>query len=121
MAHSQGGALHSAGVASLDDLARKGRSFSVLCALGRYPSPVNMSQFTKASQLVPDRAKVLREELLSYGLIDVRVVRVQGPAEILDIRLTPLGQQVAARLVEIDEILQKASAEDRGSRRRRGD
>lgn len=121
MAHSQGRVAYSADVASLDELARKGRSFSVICAMGRYGFPVNMSHFTKASQLVPDRAKVLREELLAHGLIDVRVVRVQGPAEILEIRLTPLGQQVAARLVEIDDLLQKASAEERGGRRRRGD
>lgn len=119
MALPQGRACHSAAVASLDELARKGRSFSVLCALGRH-EPVNMSQFTKASHLVPDRAKVLRQELAGYGLIDVTVIRVQGPAEILEIRLTPLGREVARRLVEVDNILQGADGADR-SRRRKGD
>lgn len=110
MARSQGRLRESPVVASVDELARKGRSFSVLCALGR-ADPVNMSQFTKASHLVPDRAKVLREELEEHGLIEVRVVRVQGPAEILEIRLTPTGREVAKRLVEVDDIL-------RGNKRR---
>lgn len=119
MAPPQGHVCHSAPVASLDELARKGRSFSVLCALGR-TDPVNMSQFTKASHLVPDRAKVLREELKAHGLIDVTVVRVQGPAEILDIRLTPLGREVAKRLVEVDDLL-KGTHGGSGSKRRKGD
>lgn len=105
-------------VVTLDQLARKGRSFSVLCALGR-GEPFNMSQFTKASQLVPDRAKILREELKGHGLIAVTVVRVQGPAEILDIRLTPLGRDVARRLVEIDDTLKAASDKADRSRRKR--
>ena len=121
MALPQGRVCHSAAVASLDELARKGRSFSVLCALGR-ADPVNMSQFTKASHLVPDRAKVLREELKAHGLIDVTVVRVQGPAEILEIRLTSLGREVARRLVEIDDVLKAASDKaDRSRRRREGE
>jgi DNA-binding HxlR family transcriptional regulator len=119
MALPQGCVCPSAAVASLDELARKGRSFSVLCALGR-ADPVNMSQFTKASHLVPDRAKVLREDLKAHGLIDVSVVRVQGPAEILDIRLTPLGREVAKRLVEVDDLLKGTHGSDRG-RKRRGD
>lgn len=119
MALPQGRVCHSAAVASLDELARKGRSFSVLCALGR-EEPVNMSQFTKASHLVPDRAKVLREELKAHGLIDVSVVRVQGPAEILEIRLTALGREVAKRLVEVDDILKGTHGPDR-TRRRKGE
>lgn len=107
-------------MASLDELARKGRSFSVLCALGR-AEPVNMSQFTKSSHLVPDRAKVLREELKAAGLIDVTVVRVQGPAEILEIRLTPLGREVARRLVEVDDILKGDAGGSDRPRRRRGE
>lgn len=117
MAHSQGGLTHSAAVASLDELARKGRTFSVLCALGR-TEPMNMSQFTKASHLVPDRAKILREDLVAHGLISSRVVRVQGPAEILEIRLTPVGRKVAERLVQIDDILKGESGSERTRRRR---
>ena len=120
MALPQGRVCHSAAVASLDELARKGRSFSVLCALGR-AEPVNMSQFTKSSHLVPDRAKVLREELKAHGLIDVTVVRVQGPAEILEIRLTPLGREVARRLVEVDDLLKGGSGGSDRPRRRKGD
>lgn len=117
MAHSQGGLTHSAAVASIDELARKGRTFSVLCALGR-AEPMNMSQFTKASHLVPDRAKILREDLVAHGLISSRVIRVQGPAEILEIRLTPIGRKVAERLVEIDEILKAENGTDKPRRRR---
>lgn len=106
-------------VVSLDQLARKGRSFSVLCALGR-GEPFNMSQFTKACHLVPDRAKVLRKELVSHGLIVANVVRVQGPAEILEIRLTPVGREVAKHLIAVDEVLKAAEKPDR-PRRRRGE
>ena len=120
MALAQGRACLSPAVASLDELARKGRAFSVLCALGR-SEPVNMSQFTKASHLVPDRAKVLREELKAKGLIDVSVVRVQGPAEILEIRLTALGRDVAKHLVAVDDLLKGVDGGSDRPRRRRGD
>lgn len=121
MAHSQGRAWHSAAVASIDELARKGRNFSVLCALGR-SEPMNMSQFTKASHLVPDRAKVLREELEEHGLIAVKVVRSQGPADILEIKLTPMGRDVARLIVAADDVLRAGdgagSANERARRRR---
>lgn len=105
-------------VVTFDVLAKKGRFFSVLLHLARN-EPINMSQFTRASHLVPDRAKVLRQELESYGLIDVKVVRVQGPAEILEIQLTPLGREVASHLIAIDDVL--ARPDERGGKgRRRG-
>ncbi|HEX2021570.1 MAG TPA: hypothetical protein VHH36_02595 [Candidatus Thermoplasmatota archaeon] len=97
----------SEGAPTIDDLSAHRRALSVLAALGR-EEPINMARFTRASLLVPERAKALREALEGLGLLDVQVARTQGTAEILEIRLTPLGRQVAQRAVEMDDVLRAA-------------
>ena len=101
---------------TLDELARRGRALPVLALLATEES-INMSQFTRATKLVPDRAKQLRLDLEGFGLIDVAVVRSQGAAEILDIRLTALGREVAEHVVAIREALEAKPA-PKGSRKR---
>lgn len=105
-------------VASIRDLGNTRRAVNVLYHLC-LREPVNMTEFTDASELFPNYAKRLREELETMGLIDVTVVRRQGPAEILEIRLTPVGREVAKRLVEIEELLQDARPERKAATRRK--
>lgn len=68
-----------------------------------------MSQFTRASLLVPERAKALREELVEMGILTAKVVRTQGTAELLEIALTPLGRALAGHAVAMDDALRAAA------------
>lgn len=67
-----------------------------------------MRQFTVGSQLSPNSAKALREELQKLGLIRAQVARTQGATDIYEIRLTPLGRKVAEHFLAIHDLLEKA-------------
>lgn len=72
--------------------------------------PVNMRQFTVASQLSSTAAKALRLELERLGLVAAKVLRSQGATEVYEISLTPLGRQVALHLVAVRDLLGGARA-----------
>jgi hypothetical protein len=94
-------------VASLADLARKG-AIRPLVALARENAPVTASDFAAASGLLHESAKRLRQELASAGLVEVRMLRRQGPIEVLEVELTPGGKEVAHLLLKAEEALQRA-------------
>lgn len=94
-------------MAPLAELAKKG-AIRPLLALARRKDPVSASEFAAASRLLHESAKRLREELVAAGLVEVRVMRHQGPIELLEIGLTPAGREVARLLLEADAAIRRA-------------
>lgn len=96
-------------VAGLEGLSKKGRSLLVLAYMARVGEPIGMSEFTRASTLVPEMARSLRDVLLAMGLIESRVASQRGVVEIQEITLTPLGGRVAGHVLDIEAILDEAA------------
>ena len=92
---------------ALEDLGRRGRAFLVLASLARKDEPVTMTEFTHASRLVPEVARMLREDLERWGLVESEIVGRRGVVELLSIRLTPLGRDIAAHVLALDERLRQ--------------
>lgn len=91
----------------LGDLARRG-AIPVLAELGR-KGHLEMGDFVTAAEVTFDAAKRLRLDLKALGLLTVEETEKQGAMQRVVIRLTPVGQGVASRLVELDEYLQSQS------------
>lgn len=92
---------------ALEDLGRRGRTFLVLASLARKEDAVTMTEFTHASRLVPEVARMLREDLERWGLVESEVVGRRGVVELLSIRLTPLGRDVATHVLALDDRLRQ--------------
>lgn len=97
---------------TLEDLGRRGRTLLVLACLGRSSGPLTMAEFTRASQLVPEVARALREDLEKWGLVESEVIGQRGVVGRRAIRLTPLGRALARHTLAMDDILVKARAAD---------
>jgi DNA-binding HxlR family transcriptional regulator len=95
-------------VPSIHDLARRG-AISVLAALGR-KEPLSMEEFTAASGISESPAKILREDLQQMGFIAVEEIPIRGASKQFNIRLTPLGREVAQHLVAVEQALKRAAA-----------
>ena len=90
---------------TLEDLAHRGRAFLVLAHLGRRENAVTMTEFTHASRLVPEVARTLREDLERWGLVRSEIVGRRGVVELLSIRLTPLGRELARHVMTLETLL----------------
>ena len=87
---------------TIDELIDRPRSLKVLLALGR-EGALNMRRFTEASGHARQHAQALREDLQRMGYVTVEHLSGHGNAGVLRIRLTPLGERVAAHLLGADE------------------
>ena len=92
-------------VPQLEDLGRRGRALLVLAHMARKDESVTMTEFTHASRLVPEVARMLREDLECWGLVHSEVVGRRGVVELLSIRLTPLGREVAVHVLALEDRL----------------
>jgi hypothetical protein len=92
---------------ALEDLGRRGRAFLVLATLARKEGAVTMTEFTHASRLVPEVARMLREDLERWGLVESEIIGRRGVVELLSIRLTPLGRDIAAHVLALDDRLRQ--------------
>lgn len=97
--------------AALETLTRRGRAFLVLARMARHEGPVSMTAFARASLLAAERARLLREDLEALGLVVVEAREARGPVEVLSIRLTPLGREVAAHVLAIEDLLETRAAQ----------
>jgi hypothetical protein len=66
--------------------------------------PLNMRRFAMASQTAPRRARRLHAKLRDLGLVET-AYREQGVAQLHEIRLTPLGHDVARHVLAIADAL----------------
>lgn len=89
-------------------------ALSALVRMAQRGEPVNFRQFAVATQVSPRSAMKTRDLLKEAGLIEIEVVRKQGPTEVLAIRLTPLGERVAAFFLAGNDEMERA--EDRSRR-----
>lgn len=95
----------SACVAILRDLSRRG-ALPVLAELARqHPAPLGAMGFARASGVEAGTASRVRDELQQMGLIDASPSKQQGAITQYEIRLTPLGKQVADHVLAIDGLL----------------
>lgn len=88
-----------------EELIRHRRALLVLAAMAG-EEPYSMSEFTRVSRLVPERARELRHALEQMGLLKSEVVAPRGMLDLLSIRLTPLGRKVAEHALAIEELLE---------------
>lgn len=112
---SSRGLLVSMHPPALEDLGRRGRAFLVLATLARKDGAVTMTEFTHASRLVPEVARMLREDLERWGLVQSEIIGRRGVVELLSIRLTPLGRDVATHVLALEERLRQEALRLRGS------
>lgn len=72
------------------------------------PQPMTQTEFTRASEHVPENAAKLREELVALGLISYRISRYHGNQKHLEITLTPQGRRVVELWLEIEKTVAEA-------------
>lgn len=59
----------------------------------------------------------LRVDLEELGLLDVEVTREQGSVKEYAILLTPVGRELTAHIVGLDDAIQKQAKKDRRARK----
>ena len=95
---------------SIAELIRRPRSLFVLLALGQEGS-MNMRRFTEVSGHARQHAQALREELQEMGFLRVEHLSGHGNAGVLRITLTPLGERIAALLLQMDDEVRNGRRE----------
>lgn len=93
-------------MAALDDLGSP--ELSVLLRMAKHGETMHHRQFSVAAQVSPASAIRVRQRLEELGLIKVSLARRQGPAEVLDIVLTPLGRRVAEQFLAASDLMDRA-------------
>lgn len=93
------------------DVLTRPRALRTLVSLdGVYPEPMTMRQFCEASGYLPEAAILLREDLVTAGLITVEEIIGKTHTSRYEIRPTDLGRKVAALGREIQRIVEQAHA-----------
>lgn len=83
-------------------------SLSVLSRMMEKDAPFNFREFSVSTQVSPRTAMKVRDRLAESGLIRVRVEREQGPTDVLEITLTPLGHRIGALAMKMDRELERS-------------
>lgn len=97
----------------LEELTRRGRALLALGRLGRAEAPFNMGEFVRACRLTPERARELREDMETWGLLRSEVAGTRGVVNVLAIHLTPKGREIARHVNAIEEVLDRHEAPPR--------
>lgn len=92
-------------MATIADLAGR-RAIVVLAELGKR-GKMSMAEFVEASTVTFVHARKLRLDLEKFGLVATEEIASRGAMREYEIRLTPLGREVAKHLVAVDEALRK--------------
>ena len=103
-------------VPKLADIARGG-AVLVLVRLGR-KEPITNRELIEAAGGTDFYARQIRGDLVDAGLIEVEEVPISGATRQYNIRLTPVGREVARKLVEVDEVLKRSTSRDETKRAR---
>lgn len=89
-------------VPGVDDFASP--ELSALLGLLADEAPMNMRAFSVAARVSPATARGVLDRLAGMGLVEVQK-EDRGATQVLRITLTPLGQQVAQRVRDIEALL----------------
>ena len=92
--------------AAVMDLLERPRAARVLRALARR-EPLNQREFAEASDHSPEQAKALRDALERVGVIAVKALPGHGRAGVKEIRLTPVGREIAEHLVAVEDLARR--------------
>ena len=87
------------------DFFDRPRALKTLLALAK--GPMTTRQIGEASGYVPEKAKLLREDLEAWGLVSVTETIVNGKAA-HQIELTAAGRHVVEKCQEIRRIVERA-------------
>lgn len=93
------------------DVVRRPRLLRVLAELARRDRPVTMMEFMELAGYAQDPAQELRADMENAKLIVVGE-RNEGSKRWKEISLTPLGQRIAEKVMEIDALAEEARKTD---------
>lgn len=91
------------------------RALQTVMALAR-KEPMTQRELTIASGYVSENAKLLRDDLEKWGIVTTEELVVRGGIKYYEIRLTPLGREIAELAVKMDEVAKHARAAARKDR-----
>lgn len=97
--------------AAMLDLLERPRAARVLRALA-VRGHLNQRGFAEASDHSPEQAKALRDALEQCGVLAVRALPGHGRAGVKEIRLTPMGREIAEHLAAIEDIVRRRPRRD---------
>jgi hypothetical protein len=70
--------------------------------------PIDAMAFAEATGAATKTAKVIREKFQMLGIIEAKLVVDRGAVQELEIRLTPLGRELAEHALAMEEALRRA-------------